>query len=430
MNELRVGGHVRAEENPDSVSEADLVIGLYSVNDAANMDLAVEKAAGGAARYRPDMKTVLLCSDLASTDGTKEAFFKAGPEAKKIYVSTSPEERSKRNCFFNIVETAARLKARAVIFYESRISTIKKTWLPRLLDPILENGAVFTSPLFSRQLSDLPITYILSYPMFRALFGRRIRNPHLGDFAFSGSLNEVFLNTALWPSEEAFCSVELTIAMLAVSKGPVFQSFMGDPRVGLVRLPLDTETGAEFCKSLKSFYELMLMYPELWKTARNSRPTPVIGADLKPELLPPREVLGAPGQFQALIASSARKYQAVWEREFPKHMDLHTALLTPAPEGAAIAPSDWADLLYTGAVAFKRLRQESEKSPPAPDASPPELPPEDEVVQALMPAFLARFLNFKRTTILKPPSQTLAMIESECVVFEKAKPWLLENWGD
>ncbi|MDR1079622.1 MAG: hypothetical protein LBQ79_01315, partial [Deltaproteobacteria bacterium] len=74
MKEIAVGGHAALEVNPDGVRQADVVIGLFSANDAANIELAVAKASGGAARYRPELKSVLVCSDAASEDGTREAF--------------------------------------------------------------------------------------------------------------------------------------------------------------------------------------------------------------------------------------------------------------------------------------------------------------------------------------------------------------------
>ncbi|MDR1080908.1 MAG: hypothetical protein LBQ79_08060, partial [Deltaproteobacteria bacterium] len=329
--------------------------------------------------------------------------------------STSAErsERTRRHCFFNIVETAAKLGAKAVVTFDASTATLKKTWFPRLLDPVLVNGACFTSPLYSRHVFDLPITYLLSYPLFRALFGRRIRNPHLGDFAFSGELNSIFLNTSAWPAEPAFCSTELACAAIACSSGPVFQSFMGDPRVGRERLPVNAGIAEDFCRTLRAFYQLMEIRPEAWKGPRNSRPTPVTGADIKADILPPRELQGAPSAFLPLIANAVRESRTIWESEFSCHMDLWNALKDPPPAGMRIEPSAWADLIYRGAAAYRCLEDQREL-----------------VVRALMPVFLARLLDFKIATNVTNASQVTSQIESECEVFEKAKPKLMALWGN
>ncbi|MDR1038802.1 MAG: hypothetical protein LBR80_01290 [Deltaproteobacteria bacterium] len=414
MSVFTAGGHSALEVNPDGVREADIVLALFSADNAENMEFAVAKASGGAARYHPELKSVLVCADAASGDGTRDAFFKAPSETPRLYVSTSedPAERTKRICFFNAVETAARLKAKYVVTFDASTVTLKKTWLPRLLDPLIKNGACYTSPLYSRHLFDLPVTYLLSYPMFRALFGRRIRNPHLGDLAFTGELNSVFLESA-WPAEPDFCSTELAAAAIAVSHGPVFQSFMGDPRVGKERLPVDISIGESFCRTLASFYQLMELYPELWKKPRNSRPTPVTGADLKAEILPPRELVGPPGAFTALISNSARETREIWEGEFASHLPLWQVLKDPPAGGVKVPAADWADLVYRGAAAYRCLTDRREM-----------------VVRALMPVFLARLLEFKLLTSAPSASAVPSQIEAECVVFEKAKPKLVALWGD
>ncbi|MDR1035261.1 MAG: hypothetical protein LBT40_01405 [Deltaproteobacteria bacterium] len=415
MKELAVGGHTALEVNPEGVREADVVMGLYAWNDAANMELAVAKCSGGAVRYRPDLRSVLVCSDMASEDGTREAFLSVPSETPRIYVSTSAEraERTRRGSFFNIVSAAHRLGARAVVTFAASTATLKKTWFHRLLDPVLDNGACFTSPLYSRHAFDLPITYLLSYPFFRALFGRRIRNPHLGDCAFSGELNEVFLNTRTWPDEPHFCSTELATAAIASSRGPVFQSFMGDPRVGRERLPVDASIGEDFCKTLRSFYQLMAIYPEMWKKPRNSRPTPVIGAGIKGDILPPRQLVGAPAAFLPLIANGIRESRGIWESEFAYHMPLWHALKDPPPRGLKVSSEDWADLVYRGAASYRCMAGQGEM-----------------VVRALMPVFLARLLDYQLFTTASTAAQVSAAVESECEVFEKAKPRLVALWGD
>jgi hypothetical protein len=413
MNDFTERGPAPEETGTSAVLEADVVIGLYAGDSADDIALAVDRVSGGAAAFRPGLKTVIVCADASQAGGTREAFRAAPCKAPKIYLAAPPQGRAKKESFFSIVAEAHRLKARAVAIFESGTATLKKAWCPRLLDPILDSGACYTSPIYARHLFDLPITYLLSYPLFRALFGRRVRNIHLGDCAFSGTLNAVFHDPKAWPEEPAFCSAEITMAALAVNHGPVFQSFMGDPRVGRERLPVDLSLGEEFVKCLRSFYQLMDLRPDLWRKTRNSRPTPVTGGDLKAEYLPPRELVGTVGAYQSLISSAAKETREIWETEFQGHLALWNILKTPPGGGLEVHPADWADLVYRGAAAFRCLEGKR-----------------DLVVKALMPVFLARLLHFKKTTSQAPDSQTFASVEAEAEVFEKAKPKLLALWGD
>jgi hypothetical protein len=412
-NTSKVDSHISTELNPGRVSEADIVVGIYSRDNSDEMGYSVYKAAGGLTRYYPDLKGVIVNLDSCSEDDTREVFLASPSDVPKIYVSTPPEARLRKHSFFNLVEIAHRLKAKAIVTFEASTATLKKAWLPRLLEPILERGACFTSPLYSRQHFDLPVTHLLSYPLFRTLFGRRILNPNLGDAAFSGSLNEVFFNTAEWPSEDSFFSIELATAMLAVKHGPVYQSFMGDPRVGKQRLLVDTSLGEQFYEILHSFYELMVLYPEFWTKSGHSRPTPVIGTDLKPEILPPRELACSNETFLEHIRKSAVEHDALWRQCFPGHLKLLSDLQNNSLDNLEVPANEWALLIYAGAARFKKLGPENGKA----------------VIRALIPPFFVRLINFKKLISSVPSGQMRALMEDESAVFEKLKPKLLEAWN-
>ncbi|MDR2460698.1 MAG: hypothetical protein LBE38_07955 [Deltaproteobacteria bacterium] len=414
MNDFKVDGYISTEVNPDSVTQADIVLGIYADNCADNIELCVTKTAGGLDRYYPDKKSVLVNLDLCSSDDTKDVFFKCHSEVPRIYVSTSPEDRIKKHSFFNLVTIAHRLKAKAVLVFDGSIASIKKTWVPRLLEPIFKHNASFTSPLYSRQHFDLPVTQLLSYPLFRALFGRRIRNPNLGDAAFSGALNEVFFNTTSWPAEESYFAIELTMAVLAVAHGPIYQSFMGDPRVGKKRLIVDSSQGIVFTEILNSFYELMLLYAPLWLKARHSRPTSIIGTDIKPEILPPRELTENFLSFQHTIQQLSIEHEAIWTAYFPKQLELLKSLKSLPIDRMEIPVENWADLIYTGALRFRNLDHSAGR----------------ELVNSLIPPFLVRLINFSKLLSTIPSGQMNALIEQEGVVFEKMKPQLVAAWNN
>jgi hypothetical protein len=413
MNDIKVEGHIASEINPDSISEADIVVGIYSHNNSDNMELSILKASGGLSRYYPELRGAIVNLDACSEDGTKEVFLSASSDIPKIYVSVPPDKRLKKYCFFNLVNVARRLKARAVISFEAATATIKKTWVPRLLEPILKHGACYTSPIYSRQFFDLPVTFLLSYPMFRALFGRRLRNPNLGDAAFSGSLNEVFYNTTEWPDEDSYFSVEIATAAMAVNHGPVFQSFMGDPRVGKKRLLVDIFLGEEFYQILHTYYELMVLYPDYWQKSLRSRPTPILGTDLKPEILPPRQLASSPSAFHNLIQGISLESQELWSRNFPDHMSLLKEFQSAPLEKMEVSIEEWVSLIFEGAAKYRDLPKEEGEA----------------LTRSLIPAFFVRLLNFKNLISSLPQGQMASLIEDEAVVFEKMKPKLLEEWG-
>ena len=61
-------------------------------------------------------------------------------------------------------------------------------WIELLAGPVLKGGYDYVAPLYARYKYDGTITNSIVYPLTRALYGQRIRQPIGGDFGFSGSL--------------------------------------------------------------------------------------------------------------------------------------------------------------------------------------------------------------------------------------------------
>ena len=59
------------------------------------------------------------------------------------------------------------------------------------------------APLYHRHKFDGTITNGIVYPLTRALYGRRIRQPIGGDFGFSGELARVYLAKPVWGTDVA-----------------------------------------------------------------------------------------------------------------------------------------------------------------------------------------------------------------------------------
>ncbi|MDR2340505.1 MAG: hypothetical protein LBF40_10320 [Deltaproteobacteria bacterium] len=412
MNAIKADGQIYDEANPDSVTGADIVVGILSNNDGDAITLSLEKATGGLRKFYPNLKGVLVNSDCHSGDKAKELFLGTDHGVPKIYVSTPPDCTLKRTSFFNLMEVAHRLQPRVVLTLEARISTIKTSWIPRLASPILNNGASYTAPIYSRQFFDTPVTFLLTYPMFRAIFGRRIRHPNMGDAAFSGALNEILLEKTVWPTEDTYAACELTMQAVAVSHGPVFQSFMGDPRVGHVRRPIDVGTAEEFYSNLKTFYELMEIYPKNWLKVKNSRPTPILGADLKPEILAPRVMSITPETASTIIQNIARDSRELWDRHFTEFLPVLGKLGPDSLNKLEIDPEFWVRIIYKGALVFRQLEE----------------PARDAMVRSLIPLFLLRLFNFYKLTCSLNSGQLMSITEDEALLFEKFKPDLTFAW--
>ena len=84
-----------------------------------------------------------------------------------------------------IFEIAAALEVQALVVVDSDLRSIVPEWIELLAGPILKGGYDFVAPLYARYKYDGTITNTVTYPLTRALYGHRIRQPIGGDFGVS-----------------------------------------------------------------------------------------------------------------------------------------------------------------------------------------------------------------------------------------------------
>ena len=87
-----------------------------------------------------------------------------------------------------IFEIADALEVQALVVVDSDLRSIVPEWIELLAGPILKGGYDFVAPLYARYKYDGTITNTVTYPLTRALYGHRIRQPIGGDFGVSGDL--------------------------------------------------------------------------------------------------------------------------------------------------------------------------------------------------------------------------------------------------
>jgi hypothetical protein len=86
---------------------------------------------------------------------------------------------------------------------DTDLRSITPEWIELLIKPVLEEDYDYVSPYYMRHKYDGTITNTIVYPLTRALYGKRIRQPIGGDFGFSGRLASFYLDKDVWESDVA-----------------------------------------------------------------------------------------------------------------------------------------------------------------------------------------------------------------------------------
>ncbi len=128
---------------------------------------------------------VIVNSDNASSDGTREKFLATKTSCQKIYLSTSPGEKGKGRNLINFFNWAQKENVFYVATIDADISSLNERWPLLLLKPLLKKKANFVTPLYKRSRFEAAITNQLAFPLVFGFFGIPIRQPIGGDFALS-----------------------------------------------------------------------------------------------------------------------------------------------------------------------------------------------------------------------------------------------------
>ncbi len=401
-----------AEVNLEGISKADMVVGIPSYSEADAIRYPTIQASEGLFRYFPDKKSVIVNCDNNSPDNTKQIFLETKTRVPKIYLSTLPGVRGKGNNLRNLFRKAVDLEAKAIIVIDADLKSITPEWIKRLGAP-LYSGFSYVAPLYISHRHDRAITNAIAYPMFRALYGRRIRQPMGREFGFSGELARAYMESPIWDDSVAHDGIQIWMTTLALTHGAkVCQSFMGSPRIHRPKdaIPLFVPRVE---RTVGTIFILMSQLESHWLELKYSRPTAVIGFGQPTDRVPPQSGVDTQRLFLGFQDGFFR-FEGLWGEVFAKDLFSKLREIKGMKQDILDFPTDlWARILYDVAVACRDRMRDSHL-----------------LVTSLIPLFWGKIFSFSRKTISMGPHQVEAVIEEDCMTFEMTKPYLVKKWQE
>ena len=408
MNEL-----IETEINPDRVEEAELVVGIPSFREADLIAHPTLQASEGLVKYFPGKRSVIINCDNHSPDNTRDAFLNTPTQVPKIYLSTPPGVTGKGNNLRNLFRKAVELKAKAVVVVDADLRSITPEWIRLLAEPVF-SGYSFVSPLYVGHKYNGTLTNGIVYPLLRALYGRRIRQPTGGESALSGSLAQAFLSSDLWDERSAHLGIDVWMTILALNAGlRCCQSFTGGPKIHRGMEAGATTLERMFRQVVGTLFSLMPRFEGLWLRVKYSRPTPIHGLGAREREIPPRVDLNTEEMIQRFSGGFA-DYGPLWEKMLSSDVYNKLVEMKGLHKSLFSFPADlWARILYDTALSYRDAGGER-----------------DEMMSALIPLFYGRTYSFVRKTRRMSTRQAEETIEEDCTTFEMTKPYLVKRWQE
>ncbi len=409
----------------ERIQKADIVVGIPSYNNVRTIGHVVRAAQAGLAKYFPQYHALIVNSDGGSGDGTRDAVMAAQlDDAHLLMLATplAPVHRlsvpyhgipGKGSAFRMIFQLARDLEAKACAVVDSDLRSITPEWFDLLLRPVLYGNFDFVAPYYHRHKYDGTITNSIIYPLTRALYGQRVRQPIGGDFGVSARLLSRYLERNDWETDVARYGIDIWMTTIALAEGfRACQSFLG------AKLHDAKDPGADLSAMLQqvvgSVFLLMDEYQGAWRARSGSEPVDLFGFRFDVGLDP---IAVNTERMLTTFRRACEDLREIWVMALPKAtMGAVQELGRQAerePASFHIPDRLWAEIVIDFACAHKEMPLER-----------------THLLRSLTPLYIARVASFVIETREMYAAQVEDRIEHLAQCFEELKPYLIARWND
>lgn len=411
-----------AREALNSLRGADIVVGIPSYNNARTIGHVVQAAHAGLLKYFPQHTAVIVNSDGGSGDGTRDVVLSASMQDARLLMLSTPLKPVNRlslpyhgipgkgSAFRLIFQIASNLGAKACAVVDSDLRSITPEWIDLLLRPVVHAEYDFVAPYYHRHKYDGTITNSIVYPLTRALYGHRLRQPIGGDFGVSLGLLRRYLERDDWETDVARYGIDIWMTTVAVAEGfRVCQSFLG------AKLHDAKDPGSDLSAMLQqvvgSVFTLMQEYESAWSRISGSQDVDLFGFRYDVGL-DPIEV-----NLDRMLVSFRRgceELSEVWRLA----LSAETLGRIEALAGAVSTPAKfhlddelWVRMIFEFACAHHKRRLDR-----------------GTLLRSLTPLYLGRVASFVVETRDLSAPEVDQRIENLCLTFEALKQRLIAQW--
>lgn len=395
-----------------------IVVGLPSFNHVATLPGVITAIRQGLAAAFPGQRALIVNTDSGSTDGTaQQAAAMAEGDGIRLVQAVLPAQAmdmpyhgipGKSQGLHQTLRLAKLTSARACIMLSPDFTALAPEWIGMLGRPILEQGFDFAVPLYARHKFDGAITNAIVRPLVRSLYGRHMRQPMGGEYAFSSALVESYLGANVWGTDLARYGTDIwTTTQVLCGPWKLCQVRLGEKTQAVPETA--PNLGTILTQVLGSLFEDMIRNAAAWQRVRGAQAIPIFG--------PPSSDVATTATFDVrrLFESfqlGFRNLQDLWAMVLPPAtlLDLRRIAAAPA-ESFAMPDALWCRVVFDFALGY-RMRTINR----------------NHLLGAFLPLYLGWVASFVREMQEASHAESEQRLERLCQTYEAQKPYLISRW--
>ena len=411
--EPAVSGEIRTRLA--DIGSADVMVAIPAYNSEATISKVMSTVAEGLETFFADMKTVLFVCEGGSLDETKNVarLTDIGLIVNKM-VGTYRGESGKGNALRAVLYAALDLGVKACAIIDADIKSITPDWVNNLLTPAVREGYDFVTPFYKRYKYDGTITNVIVYPVITALYGKRLRQPIGGDFAFSRAFLLKLAKQDVWDMFVGQFGVDVWLSISALTGGVrICQANLGakvhgakDPAFSL---------GPMYLHVLSTVFRSMNRFQDDWMEVMRFEDVPIKGTALPWEPEPiPISVTRLVEEFNMGMAHFSSLYREILSADSYGRLEQIARSEVCSAEGYCdfyLPPDLWARIVYDIGVMFNCWKGNTHK-----------------LIDLSSPLYFGKVASIANRTMDLSYEEAEKTIEDNLRAFENEKVYLVERW--
>ena len=300
-----------------------------------------------------------------------------------------------------IFEAAEKLGVQACAMIASDLSSVTPEWVAQLVNPIIQDGVDLVTPCYANSPYDGLINSAIVYPLVRALYGKRVRNPMGPDFGLSHKLLARMAG-GLRPRLHPLVSL---VAESISTEMRISQVHLGSRVYAAVDW---TNVGPLVSQVLTALFLDVERFAPWWQRARGSERVTETGSDIlresaapfNPEVLIQRFQIGARGLIE------------IWGTVLPP--SILVTLRKLAQQNTTnfhMTDETWARIVYDYALAH-RLRPANR----------------EQILRSFTPIYLGWVASYALEIDGSSSDAIEHRLEELCLAFETTKSYFVSRW--